>query len=94
VNTRFNSIYLLDPNTVYFWKATWGNEVRILLKEGGVNGRSIYEVAIPVRRGIYNPVPHYAYLGTPPGRSGAESASVPGTIFRKVWISSRPRPPL
>lgn len=94
VNTRFNSIYLLDPNTVYFWKATWGTEVRVLLREGGINGRNIYEVAIPARRGTYNPVPHYAYLGTPPGRSGVESASIAGTIFRNVWISARPRPPL
>jgi len=94
-NTRFNSIYLLDPNTVYFFKATWGrNEVRVLLREGGVNGRSIYEVAVGARLGTYNPQPHFAYLGAPPGRSGAESATVPGVIFRKVWISSRPRPQL
>jgi hypothetical protein len=94
-NTRFNSIYLLDPNTVYFFKATWGGgEVRVVVREGGMNGRNIYEVAVPARLGIYNPSPHLAYLGTPPGRSGAESATVPGTIFRKVWISSRPRPPL
>jgi hypothetical protein len=92
--TRFNSIYLLDPNTVYFFKATWGPEVRVVVREGGVNGRNIYEVAIPARLGTYNPVPHFAYLGTPPGRSGAESATVPGATFRKVWISSRPRPPL
>jgi hypothetical protein len=93
--TRFNSIYLLDPNTVYFFRATWGrNEVRVLVREGGVDGKNLYEVAIPARRGTYSPTPHYAYIGTPPGRSGAESASVPGSIFRKVWISSRPRPPL
>jgi hypothetical protein len=94
-NTRFNSIYVLDPNTVYFFRALWGrNEVRVLLREGGVNGRNIYEVAVPARLGTYNPQPHFAYLGTPPGRSGAESATVPGVIFRKVWISSRPRPQL
>ena len=67
----FNSIYLLDPNTVYFFKATWGRgEVRLLVREGGVNGRNIYEVAVPARLGTYNPTPFYAYLGTPPGRSG------------------------
>lgn len=94
-NTRFNSIYLLDPNTVYFFKATWGRgEVRVVVREGGVNGKNIYEVAVGARLGVYNPMPHFAYLGTPPGRSGAESATVPGTIFRKVWISSRPRPVL
>src|SRR5215475_7305878 len=93
--TRFNSIYLLDPNIVYFFKATWGRgEVRLLVRENGVNGKSIYEVAVPARLGTYNPMPHYAFIGAPPGRSGAESATVPGTIFRKVWISSRPRPAL
>jgi hypothetical protein len=80
---------------VYFFKATWGRgEVRLLVREGGVNGRNIYEVAVAARLGTYNPTPHYAYLGTPPGRSGAESATVPGVIFRKVWISPRPRPAL
>jgi hypothetical protein len=93
--TRFNSIYLLNPNIVYFFKATWGRgEVRLVVREGGVNGKNIYEVAVAARRGTYNPTPFYAYLGTPPGRSGAESATVPGAIFRKVWISSRPRPQL
>jgi hypothetical protein len=93
--TRFNSIYLLDPNIVYFFKATWGRgEVRLVVRENGVNGKNIYEVAVPARLGTYNPMPHYAFIGAPPGRSGAESATVPGTIFRKVWISSRPRPAL
>src|SRR5499427_3053477 len=51
-NTRFNSVYLLDPNIVYFFKATWGRgEVRVQLRENGVSGRSIYEVAIPTRLG-------------------------------------------
>ena len=40
----------------------------------------------------YNPTPHYAYLGAPLGRSGNESASIPGTIYRNVWIGSGPRP--
>lgn len=91
-NTRFNSIYLLDPNTVYFWKATWGSEVRVSVREGGINGRVIYDVAVSSLRGSYSPMPHYAYLGVPSGRSGVESASIAGTIFRNVWIGARPRP--
>jgi len=31
-------------------------------------------------------------LGAPTGRSGNESASIAGTIYRNVWLSSRPRP--
>jgi hypothetical protein len=34
----------------------------------------------------------YAFIGTPTGRSGAESASIPGAIYRNVWIGARPRP--
>ena len=43
-------------------------------------------------RGTYAPNPHYAYLGAPVGRSGNESASIAGTIYRNVWLANRPRP--
>jgi hypothetical protein len=42
--------------------------------------------------GRYTPSPQYAYLGAPTGRSGTESASIAGTIYRNVWLSSRARP--
>ena len=47
---------------------------------------------MPSLKGTYAPSPHYAYLGAPVGRSGAESASIGGTIYRNVWLSTRPRP--
>ena len=90
--TRFVSVFALSPSTTYYWKATWGSEFRVTVKEGGINGRTIYDVGVRSPRGTYAPVPHYAYLGTPTGRSGAESASIPGTIYRNVWIGARPRP--
>jgi hypothetical protein len=40
----------------------------------------------------YNANPHYAYLGAPAGRSGLDSASIPGAIYRNVWLGDRPRP--
>lgn len=90
--TRLNSVYLLDPNTVYHWKFTWGSEVRVQVRAGGINGTLIYNVGVRADDGTYNPNPWYVYLGAPTGRSGAESASVPGAIYKNVWISSRPRP--
>ena len=42
--------------------------------------------------GAYDPDPHYAFIGSPIGRSGPSAATVPGMIVRQVWISSRPRP--
>jgi hypothetical protein len=92
---RLVSVFNLVPTTTYFWRFTWStSEVRVLLREGGANdgGRTIYDRAVRVTRGIYNPQPHYAYVGAPSGRSGAESASIPGAIYRNVYIGPGPRP--
>ena len=89
---RLASVYALNASTTYYWKATWGSEFRVTVKEGGVNGRTIYDYGVPSPNGTYAPAPHYAYLGAPSGRSGVESASIPGVIYRNVWIGARPRP--
>jgi len=97
-NTRLNSVFLLNPANTYYWKAIWGTEMRVTVKDGGVNattainGTTIYNVGMPSLKGTYVPSPHYAYLGAPVGRSGTESASVAGAIYRNVYIGSKPRP--
>jgi len=91
-NTRFASVFPLNPSTVYHWKATWGSEFRVQVRDGGTNGLLIYNVGVKSPNGTYRPTPHYAYAGAPTGRSGAESASIAGSIYRNVWVSSRPRP--
>ena len=90
--TRMASVYGLDPATVYHWKALWGSEFRVMVLQGGLGGTPIYNIGIPSLKGTYAPSPHYAYVGTPTGRSGNESASIPGTIYRNVWLGNRPRP--
>lgn len=89
---RFASVFLLNPATTYHWKATWGSDFRLVVREGGITGSPLYDYGLPTPRGSYAPNPHYAYLGAPVGRSGNESASIAGTIYRNVWIGSRPRP--
>jgi hypothetical protein len=89
--TRFNSVFLLNPSTTYNWKTTWGPEFRVQVREEGLTGNTIYNVGMPTR-GAYAPNPQYAYLGAPIGRSGTESASIAGTIYRNVWLGNRPRP--
>jgi hypothetical protein len=89
--TRNSSVFLLNPSTPYLWKVTWGSEARVQVYEGGIGGRLIYNVGVKSAKGTYNPVPQFAYLGAPPQRSG-EDASIPGTIYRNMWIGARPRP--
>lgn len=89
---RFASVYELNAATTYHWKFTWGPNIRLEVFTGGLGGGVLYDYGMPAPRGIYDPNPHVAYLGAPVGRSGTESASIPGTIYRNVWLSNRPRP--
>jgi hypothetical protein len=89
---RFASVFLLNPSIVYHWKFTWGSDIKLVMREGGVSGRTLYDYGMPAPDGRYTPSTHYAYLGAPVGRSGGESASIAGTLYRNVWLSNRPRP--
>ncbi|MEO5819069.1 MAG: hypothetical protein ABIT71_01075 [Vicinamibacteraceae bacterium] len=89
---RFDSVFQLNGSTTYHWKFNWGPVINLKMIEGGVNGTTLYDFGMPAPRGAYTPNPHYAYLGAPLGRSGNESASIPGTIYRNVWLGSQPRP--
>ncbi len=80
-----------DPAQAYLWTATWNGFFNVRVQQGGASGPVIYSKGKPYA-GVYNPSPHYAFIGAPSGRSGIEAASVPGMVVRNVWISPRPRP--
>ena len=90
--TRMASVFLLNPANVYYWKATWGSEFRLTVRDGGTSGSMIYNIGVKSTKGVYAPSPQYAYLGAPVGRSGGESASIAGAVYRNVWLSNKPRP--
>jgi hypothetical protein len=82
-----------NTSATYFWQATWGgNRFNLLIQDGGVGGRTIYNFGKRYA-GVYDPNPHVAYVGGPGGRAGQNSGSVPDIIVRQVWLSNRPRPP-
>lgn len=77
----------------YFWQATWrNNRFNLLINEGGVFGRTIYNFGKGFEGRAYDPNPHVIYIGAPVGRSGPLAASVDHVIIRQVWVSGRPRP--
>jgi hypothetical protein len=81
-----------DANKTYLARAQWGgNRLTISIFEGASNGRLIYQM-VKGYKGEYDPNPHVAYAGSPVGRSGFASATVPGMIARQVWLSRNPRP--
>ena len=89
---RLASVFLLNPATTYHWKFTWGSDIRLVVRDGGITGAAFYDYGLAAPRGFYGPSSHYAYLGAPVGRSGTEAASIGGAIYRNVWLSARPRP--
>src|SRR5688572_16214095 len=40
-NTRMRSIYSLNPAATYYWRANWGPEFRVVVKDGGLNASGI-----------------------------------------------------
>ena len=89
---REASVIRLNGSTTYHWKLTWGSEIRVVVKDGGMAGPSLYDFGMPSPNGRYDPRPHVAYLGAPIDRSGAASASIAGVTYRNVWLGDQPRP--
>lgn len=76
----------------YFWKASWGLDfAQVEVRENGPTGRVIYSVRVNTNH-AYRPSPHMVYLGSPVGRAGPIDASIPGTIYKNVWVGAGPRP--
>lgn len=92
LGTRRASVRMLDPVRTYYWKATWGTGINVLVQEDRIGGNTIYEHGKQSPGGSYNPAPHYAYLGANNGSICEEDGSWPGVTYRNVWISNRPRP--
>ncbi len=77
----------------YFFQASWrNNRFNLLVREGGVDGRTVYNLGKNFKGRPYDPNPHVIYLGAPAGRSGIDGASVDRAIIRQVWVSGRARP--
>ena len=77
-----------NENLPYLFTAFWNGRFTLRIQQGG---RVIYEKGKHYE-GAYDPDPHYAFVGSPIGRSGPTAGTVPGMVVRQVWISTRPRP--
>jgi hypothetical protein len=85
--------YNFSAAQTYFYQATWrSNRFNLLIKEGGVDGHTVYNMGKSFKGAAYDPNPHVIFIGAPIGRSGAGGASVDHAIIRQVWVSGRPRP--
>jgi hypothetical protein len=93
INDGFRTGVAFSDERWYFWKATWGpGFAAVEVREDGPTGRLIYTSHETTNGHAYRPQPHVIHLGAPLGRAGALDASIPGTIYKNVWVSASPRP--
>src|SRR5262249_24472376 len=77
-------IYDFQASQVYFCGLKWVTGFfEVTIKEGGVNGRTVYNAGKPWGGRPYDPSPHVIYVGAPVGRSGASAASIENVIVRQ-----------
>jgi hypothetical protein len=87
----------LDPSNFYFFRAMWNNGFRMII-QNSVGSGTFYDLEykstdyFAQRLILYQPTPHFAYLGGNDQREGPESGSFPGEIVRNVFISNHARP--
>lgn len=82
----------LSDERWYFWKFTWGTRATLEVREDGPKGRVLYTSSRGTGSFAYRPTPHFLYLGSPVGRGGPADASLPGAIYKNLWVSAKPRP--
>ena len=94
---RRNAVVSLDPSRFYFFRAMWNNGFRMIV-QNSIGGSTFYDLEYKStdyfdnRLLLYQPNPHFAYLGANDQREGPENGSFPGEILRNVFIGNRPRP--
>ena len=82
-----------DSTRWYFWRFSWGNgRARLEVRRDSETGSVLYDVDTGIGSHPYRPDPHFAYLGAPIGRAGAMDATLPGGIYKNVYLGPGPRP--
>jgi hypothetical protein len=93
INDGFRTGVSFSDEQWYFWKITWNSGGGSLeVRENSPTGRVIYFDQVSTNGHAYNPQPHVIWLGAPVGRAGPIDASIPGTIYKNVWVGPGPRP--
>lgn len=83
----------LDRAHEYLWRATWrANRFQVDIWDAPSGGRLIYSKGKNWDGRGYVPNPHVAFVGAPTGRSGVDSATVPGMVVRQVYLGPGTRP--
>jgi hypothetical protein len=90
---RQQSVVSTDPGRVYLWKGIWTpNSFRLVVKDGGETGATVYDYQMTAPTGHWNPSRLYAFVGSNYEQYMSGTGTFPGITVRNVWLSATPRP--
>lgn len=93
VNDGARRVVPMNDERWYFWKLAWGNNRASLeVRADSPTGNRLYFSDVTMAGSAYRPNPHVIHLGQPSGRAGLIDASIPGAIYKNVWVGAGPRP--
>jgi hypothetical protein len=82
-----------DSSRWYFWRFTWRTgQARLEVRRDSETGSAIYDRTIGTGSHPYRPDPHFVYLGSPVGRAGFLDATLPGGLYKNVYVGPNARP--
>jgi hypothetical protein len=82
-----------DSSRWYFWRFSWrtGN-ARLQVIRDSETGQTVYDQSVGTGGHPYRPDMHFLYLGVPAGRAGLIDATLPGGIYKNVYVGPNARP--
>jgi hypothetical protein len=82
-----------DSTRWYFWSFSWQTgSARLTVRLDSETGSVLYDNQIATGSREYRPEQHFLYLGVPAGRAGLIDATLPGGIYKNVYVGAAPRP--
>jgi len=82
-----------DSSRWYFWSFSWQTgSARLTIRQDSETGPIFYDQGTGTGSHPYRPDQHFLYLGVPVGRAGPIDATLPGGIYKNVYIGPGPRP--
>lgn len=77
----------------YFWRFSFRTgQARLEIRRDSETGSAMYDQTVGTGSRAYRPVPHFLYLGAPVGRAGPIDATLPGGIYKNIYIGPNARP--
>jgi hypothetical protein len=94
INDSFpRSVLPLSDDIWYLWRITWRTGFADLtVQRDGPSGPVVFHREVATNGHPYRPQPHVIHLGAPVGRAGPQDASIPGAVYKNVWVGPGPRP--